>query len=157
MAGVLRSQRCVLCPGFNQLRGLCRGTDRGEGALSCQTPMRASWEDLWEGPVLHAATAVPGRPRGAAHVLGGPDACRPGSYRPPYPQYLRPVPRPLPWGSWHAAALRGRSSIPPISQRRKLQSGMAQSAGPKSRSWFVPSCESEAHGPCRPGLGGSQA
>lgn len=46
-----------------------------------------------------------------------------------------------------------------VNKRRKLQSGMAQSARPKSHSWFWPSpyYESEAHGPCRPGLGGSQA
>lgn len=44
-------------------------------------------------------------------------------------------------------------------ERRKLQSVMAQSANPKSRSWLEPSpdCESEAHGLCRPDLGGSQA
>lgn len=64
-----------------------------------------------------------------------------------------------PGGAQHVASPRGTSFIPPISQRRKLQFGMAQSARPKSHSWFWPSpdFESEAHGPCRPGLGGSQA
>lgn len=77
----------------------------------------------------------------------------------PAPQDRFPLPRPLPEGAWHVANPRGESFIPSISQRRKLQSVMAQSAHPKSRSWLEPSpdCESEAHGLCRPDLGGSQA
>lgn len=86
--------------------------------------------------------------RRAAMVTPSPAAQDLGS-----PLRLPPV------GPWHVATPQGRFFIPPISERRKLRSGMAQSACPKSCSWWGPGPDrqSEAHGPCRPGLGRAQA
>lgn len=131
--------------------------ERG-GALRARPPCGQLGKISGRAPWTRATVAVPGWPRRPGRACGGPEAQGNGSSFPSSPRPLSP-PAPAACGHLALATPRGESFIPSISQRRKLQSVMAHSANPKSRSWLEPSpdCESEAHGLCRPDLGGSQA
>lgn len=142
-------------PAWGPLRRYCT---QG-GGLPCQVPVRPTSEDLREVSLATRRSRGPRPAAGVGACPRWPSGALQKQLLPLRPQDPGPIRRLSPGGSWHVAAPRGRSFIPPILQRRKLRSGMALSARPKSCSWFGPSpdFESEAHGPCRPGRGGPQA
>lgn len=128
------------------------------GARRARPPCSQLGKISGRAPWTRAAVGVPGWPRRPGRGGGGQEAKRNGSsfLHPPRPCSPPAPALPRAPGMWQLREV-GPSFLP-FHRGEKLQSGMAQSASPKSPSWFGPSPDygSEAHGPCRPGLKGSQ-